>query len=522
MKKFRTIDQVLASPWGQLQEVSQQGADRIYRSTRLEDAIYTDLRQEDTTLDAVELEASNKLTSFPSLSRDLYQSFYALNPKKNDEDILSTQAKKCNRQILEQVLQDEAYPTLKNICEGRELPAFEASSEFVSQVADGLDDLLEDIGGKQGTLQTLEKLQEKQADALKALNDALAQMDTNPTEANQQAVVKAANTAASKSQQVETVSRMVDDATIQNKETISATITQAVSSALERGQEASDIIGAWSSEPSNMERTPANLELIRKVRQNKALLDISKYLGRFREIFAKEKKNGYAYGRGETYSLTLGRDISKALTSELAMLSTPETLPLFLRNYQQGNIKQYQRRQPIKKGMGDIICCLDESGSTQGDLAAWGKAVALTLLETATQDNRKFALIHFSGCGDYKIHTFLPGQYDLAQKLEAAETFLDGGTDYETPLNQAMELITQGDFENADIVFITDGMCRVSDSFKAQLQATKQAHNFSITGILLDHVGGAFPFTLAEFADRVYRTSELQGEGIVKKLVVGT
>lgn len=53
MKQFRTIDQVLASPWGQPQEVSQQGTDRIYRSTRLEDAIYTDLRQEDTTLDAV-------------------------------------------------------------------------------------------------------------------------------------------------------------------------------------------------------------------------------------------------------------------------------------------------------------------------------------------------------------------------------------------------------------------------------------------------------------------------------------
>ena len=46
-----------------------------------------------------------------------------------------------------------------------------------------------------------------------------------------------------------------------------------------------------------------NTELLQKVRQNPALLEISKHLGRFREIFAQGKRNGYAYGRGETYAL---------------------------------------------------------------------------------------------------------------------------------------------------------------------------------------------------------------------------
>lgn len=77
------------------------------------------------------------------------------------------------------------------------------------------------------------------------------------------------------------------------------------------------------------------------------LKDISKYLVRFREIFAQAKKNSYAYGRGETYSLELGNNLSRALTSELAMLATPETIPLFLRKYQQKQIKQYRRREPM-------------------------------------------------------------------------------------------------------------------------------------------------------------------------------
>ncbi len=76
---------------------------------------------------------------------------------------------------------------------------------------------------------------------------------------------------------------------------------------------------------------------------------------------------------GEKYSLELGCNISRALTSELAMLASPKTVALFLRKYQRKQIKQYQRREPIYKGMGDIICCLGESITTAGDPAAWGK-----------------------------------------------------------------------------------------------------------------------------------------------------
>ena len=126
------------------------------------------------------------------------------------------------------------------------------------------------------------------------------------------------------------------------------------------------------------------------------------------------------------------------------MLAVPETLPLFLRKYQHRQIKQYRRREPVYKGAGDIICCLDESGSTAGDLAAWGKAVALTLLEIAQSEGRKFALVHFSGPGRFQTDVFLPGQSSLEEKLHAAETFLGGGTDFQTPLAEAERLMREG------------------------------------------------------------------------------
>ena len=201
------------------------------------------------------------------------------------------------------------------------------------------------------------------------------------------------------------------------------------------------------------------------------------------------------------------------------MLATPETLPLFLRKYQRRQIKQYRRREPIYKGAGDIICCLDESGSTAGECAAWGKAVALTLLEIAESEGRKFALVHFSGPGRFQTDRFLPKQTTVEDKLRAAETFLDGGTDFCTPMNEALRLMQEEGFDNADIVFITDGECALTQEYISELQEKQVERRFMITGILLDQENSCIPFSLNEFCQNTYRVSKLDRDAIVRSLV---
>ena len=191
----------------------------------------------------------------------------------------------------------------------------------------------------------------------------------------------------------------------------------------------------------------------------------------------------------------------------------------FQGQYQRKQIKQYQRREPIYKGMGDIICCLDESGSTKGDPAAWGKAVALTLLEIAADGKRNFALIHFSGGGRCDVDLFRPGEYGAEDKMHAAEKFLGGGTNFQTPMIKAVQLIQDGGFENADIVFITDGECSLPDDYLAELQRQQTAHRFTVTGVLLDKEVPGMDFSLRTFCQNIYRTSELMGDDIVRELV---
>ena len=400
------------------------------------------------------------------------------------------------------------------------LPAYEAAAEFTSRAAEELDGLLSELGGDKGALNTLEKLEMTRDAAAEELAKLLAAQATGETtETDKQALINAANRLASKQRQVETVSQMLDTTMLRQTETVDLAVSAAVQAATERAQEVQSIIGAWSDEPTNMCHTPENLALLERVRQSTALKDISKYLGRFREIFTQAKKNSYAYRRGETYSLELGNNLSRALTSELAMLATPETIPLFLRKYQQKQIKQYRRREPIHKGMGDIICCLDESGSTEGEAAAWGKAVTMTLLEIAAESRRNFALIHFAGSSSCQVDIFRPGEYTLEDKLTAAEIFLGGGTNFERPIREAIHLMESDRFEKADVVFITDGECELSDACRQELQVAQVAYHFTVTGILLDEEHADMDFSLSPFCQKIYRTSELTGDAVVQSVI---
>lgn len=213
------------------------------------------------------------------------------------------------------------------------------------------------------------------------------------------------------------------------------------------------------------------------------------------------------------YTITTGNNLSRALTSELSMLSSSKTLPVFVRKYQNKQLKQYRRREPISKGKGNIIVCLDESSSTYGDNQAWGMVVAMVLLHICHENKQNFALIHFSD--EIKTDVFKAEDKCIRDRmLNESETFLGGSTDFEKPLDKAMELIKSNDFKDADIVFITDGICNISDKCIEYVKETQKKYKFGIVGVLLDE-GSNMSFSLEKFAKKIYRTSELCKDDIV-------
>lgn len=109
--------------------------------------------------------------------------------------------------------------------------------------------------------------------------------------------------------------------------------------------------------------------------------------------------------------------------------------------------------------------------------------------------------------------------HDGVYKMAAAERFLGGGTDFKPSLREAISLMENAGFERADVVFITDGECILPDEFINELREKQTELGFSVTGILLD-AGCGMDFSLKEFCEKVYRTSELMGDEIVRDIVV--
>jgi hypothetical protein len=117
------------------------------------------------------------------------------------------------------------------------------------------------------------------------------------------------------------------------------------------------------------------------------------------------------------------------------------------------------------------------------------------------------------------VDIFHPGLFSVEDKIAAAETFLDGGTDYETPLRAAIALMEGEGFENADVVFITDGYCELPENFRNELTQKQAELAFHITGVLLDTDIGAGDFSLKHFCQAIHRTSETFRDDIARSLI---
>lgn len=120
MRKIYRTDYDVRAPRGAIKHQDEKAAatDRVLRSTKLEDSTMPTCGTM-TDLDQIEQAARGKADLLPRPDRDIYQSFYSLMPRRQDADALSTAARRFNAPILDHILENEDYPTLKAVCEGR-------------------------------------------------------------------------------------------------------------------------------------------------------------------------------------------------------------------------------------------------------------------------------------------------------------------------------------------------------------------------------------------------------------------
>ena len=260
-----------------------------------------------------------------------------------------------------------------------------------------------------------------------------------------------------------------------------------------------------------------SLELGRRLARNPKLRKLAALLGRMREQALALRHRLFERPTEEVYEVETGRDIARMLPQELLALHHPALRRDWQRRYVEGSLLQYRLRGDDERGRGPMIVCLDTSSSMAGPKEIWSKAVALTLLDIARRERRRFRAILFSSpeTGLYTLDLNRGERYasDLEGALDLADYFAGGGTDFEHPLDAALDCLGSSRFRRGDIVLITDGECRVSEEWRERFLREKKRLDFSLYAILID-VGGSTLETLAEIADRISRVSELTDDGV--------
>lgn len=273
-------------------------------------------------------------------------------------------------------------------------------------------------------------------------------------------------------------------------------IQAAMQRALEQITEEEELFAAWGYGPGELQKMSfAERAALASLLRGNRMSKFRKMIGRYRFEQSATKRRKVEYARTDVVGTELSGDLSRILPSELATLTSPFE-PLRLRAYSRlatRSMLSLKFAGTERVGRGAMIVLVDNSQSmTESDRTgitreAWAKATALALLDGARQSNRDFVGINFSSRSQVSVYRFPKGTNDLQIALAFCEEFFNGGTDFQTPLDVAMDIL-EAEFNDAgkakgDLVLITDGECGVTPDWMTAYKERKERLDFRTYGI---------------------------------------
>lgn len=455
---------------------------------------FEDIKQRSPNLLKSEQKGSAEYEQFPELQQDLFDALYKYDPTVREEWEIKREFL-LNKKITEGLMETPKYKELR--------------------VLTSLDSLNSTVGVELMSDETIElvKSMKEQREKLQELVEAGAKMDAaGGANGGQPNPEDLGITLEEAKQKYEEAMEKFQEAT--SREEFKQELNRLAAKVKDSVKETSDLISNWGLGASgSYQRRSAHekMAVLNKLRGSK-LKRVAQMVGRFRRLYQVHKKERVKRGMDENYGIQQGNIISQLVPSEILRFLSPETELQFMADLVEGKTLMYQIRGKQKKGKGPIIICIDSSGSMEGVPEIWSKAVAMVLLEIAREQKRDFYCIHFSS-GYRELHTneFLKtAEWDINNVIDMVEYFECGGTEFEPPLNLARQKIGIDKlYQKADIVFVTDGMSAVRDSWLVEYKNWKKDNRVNIYSVLIDSYDNSNS-TLHQFSDRVDKLSNLK------------
>jgi uncharacterized protein with von Willebrand factor type A (vWA) domain len=467
---------------------------------------------------------------FDALMQDLFVGLYKMNVAWNPQDAVR-RAAAFNRTVLAEMIPSPAFQALRQRTELEEDKAAIAAIVLGQQALEGIVSGKLINEGERRDLQELARQEEDLAARAAAVETAQEIVDQKNAEQGEEGeddpsakkkaaeMAEAAERAAKvsearlnqKARYFENDLKGRDQSELKRMQLKTAELASEIDRAAEDSHDFSREFGQGGKMNAG-----ARLELGRQLARNKKLGELARMVGRFKQDARAVRRHTLDRGVAEAYDIELGSDFGRLIPSELLAMHHPALKRDFYRRILDGGVLQYRLREDEQKGKGPMVVCIDVSSSMAGDKEMWAKAVGLTLMDIARRGRRLFRAVLFSS-GDQTLKTIDLNrerryQPDLNKVVEMAEYFPGGGTDFERPIDAAVELLAEKKLKRGDIVMITDGECQVSPEWLARLKEHKRELDFKIFGVLVD-VGSAETSTLAQFADKITSVKKLSQEG---------
>ena len=235
--------------------------------------------------------------------------------------------------------------------------------------------------------------------------------------------------------------------------------------------------------------------LARALRCNAKIKELSRKMGRaYISEDHKKKARVPEASRSEVHGTHRSDDLMRMLPSELLNLEDESLEYLFYARLLEKQLQTYELKGTMqipgemtdtqRQRTGPVVACLDTSGSMQGKPLIQAKALLLAVANLLAQERRSLHVILFGSHGETREFA-MENADQIAGLLGFFRKGFGGGTDFETPLKRAFDIIAkQPGYQKADVLMISDGDCQLSEAFSTTVQMRKQVLDCSVYSVL--------------------------------------
>ncbi len=235
--------------------------------------------------------------------------------------------------------------------------------------------------------------------------------------------------------------------------------------------------------------------LANTLKDNARIKELVRKMGR--DYISEEKKKQTRVpqrSKSEVHGTHRSDDLMRVLPSELLNLEDETLEMLFYARLLEKNLQTYElqcttfvqreEKETHDKRTGAVVACLDTSGSMEGAPLLKAKALLLAISGILQKEKRSLYVLLFGSSGQVKEFA-MHNQATAADLLQFLRMGYGGGTDFETPLKRALDIIeAQDSYQKADVLMISDGDCGLSTEFVETLNNRKTVLDCSIYTVL--------------------------------------